>query len=101
MPDFSIVQSAFSAFGHAQGNTAHNIANSFTNGYTAGRVSLETGPSGKGVRAQASSQPADAQHVDLPREFAQLNVTQTAYSATAATIRTLDEMTGSILNVKV
>ena len=37
---------------------------------------------------------------DLPREFANLMVTENAYSANAATIRAWDEMVGSILNVK-
>lgn len=43
----------------------------------------------------------EGSNVDLPREFANLAVTETAYSAVATTIRTWDEMTGSILNVKI
>ena len=43
----------------------------------------------------------EGSNVDLPREFANLVITENAYSANAATIRAWDEMTGSILNVKV
>lgn len=44
---------------------------------------------------------AEASNTDLPREFAQHVVMESAYSANAATIRAMDELTGSILNVKV
>ena len=40
-------------------------------------------------------------NVDLPREFANLAVTETAFSANAATIRAMDELSGSILSMKV
>ena len=43
----------------------------------------------------------EGSNTDLPREFANLIVTENAYSANAVAIRTMDEMTGSILNVKV
>lgn len=38
---------------------------------------------------------------ELPREFANLMITENAYSANAAVIRAWDEMVGSILNVRV
>ena len=38
---------------------------------------------------------------DLPREFATMIVTANAYSANAAVIRSWDELTGSLLNVRV
>ena len=43
----------------------------------------------------------EGSNTDLAREFTNLIVTENAYSASAVTIRTMDEMTGSILNVKV
>ena len=43
----------------------------------------------------------EGSNTDLPREFVNLIVTENAYSANAVAIRTMDEMTGSILNVKV
>ncbi len=41
---------------------------------------------------------AEGSNTNLPLEFANLAVTETAYSANAAVIRTLDTMTGSLLN---
>lgn len=43
----------------------------------------------------------EGSNTDLPREFANLIITEHAYSANAATIRAWDEMTGSLLNVKI
>ena len=40
-------------------------------------------------------------NVDLPRQFANLIVTENAYSANAAVIRSWEELTGSLLNIKV
>lgn len=106
MADFSIPQSSFSALDVMVQASARNIANINTDGYKAERVALENGPSGEGVRVAAVQKDAvfgleQLNTVDLPREFSQLSVIENAYSATAATIRTLDEMTGAILNVKV
>lgn len=44
---------------------------------------------------------SEGSNVDLPREFTNMLVTENAYSANAAAIRAWDEMTGSLLNVKV
>ncbi len=41
---------------------------------------------------------AEGSNTNLPLEFANLAVTETAYSANAAVIRTLDTMTGSLFN---
>ena len=41
---------------------------------------------------------AEGSNTNLPLEFANLMVTETAYSANAAVVRTLDTMTGSLLN---
>ena len=43
----------------------------------------------------------EGSNTDLAREFTNLISVENAYSANAVTIRTMDEMTGSILNVKV
>ncbi|MDR0339661.1 MAG: flagellar basal body protein [Desulfovibrio sp.] len=43
----------------------------------------------------------EGSNTDLPREFGNLISTENAYSAVAVTIRAMDEMTGSLLNVKV
>lgn len=107
MSDFSLLQSSFSSLDVMTQVSAHNIANINTEGYRTEHAVLETGPSGEGVRVAAiqkdvafgAAQPTN--NVDLPREFSQLNIIENAYSATAVTMRTLDGMTGAILNVKV
>jgi len=106
MSGFSILQSSFGALDTMTQASARNIANINTDGYRAERVTLENGPSGTGVRAAAiqkgdSFESDQSSSIDLPREFSQLIIIENAYSATAAAIRTTDEMTGSILNVKV
>ncbi len=44
---------------------------------------------------------AEGSTTDLPREFTIMIMTENAYSANAAAIRAWDELTGSLLNVKV
>lgn len=43
----------------------------------------------------------EGSNTDLPREFANLMISEWAYSANAVVVRTQDEMTGSIVNIKV
>ncbi|MDR3175595.1 MAG: flagellar basal body protein [Desulfovibrio sp.] len=43
----------------------------------------------------------EGSNTDLAREFTRMIVTENAYSANAAMIRAWDEMTGSILNIRV
>ncbi|MDR2160976.1 MAG: hypothetical protein LBO77_02395 [Desulfovibrio sp.] len=43
----------------------------------------------------------EGSNTDLPREFVNLIISEFAYSANAAVIRTMDELTGSLINVKV
>ena len=43
----------------------------------------------------------EGSNTDLPREFSTMIVTENAYGANAAVIRAWDELTGSLLNVKV
>ena len=42
---------------------------------------------------------AEGSNVDLPREFSNLLVSENAYGANAAVIRTIDDMTGSLFNL--
>lgn len=51
----------------------------------------------EGQRARSLT---EGSNTDLPRELATHVVMESAYSANAATIRAMDEMTGSILNIK-
>jgi flagellar hook protein FlgE len=43
----------------------------------------------------------EGSNTDIPRNFVNLILSEFAYGANATVIRTMDEMTGSILNVKV
>lgn len=43
----------------------------------------------------------EGSNTDIPREYTTMLMTENAYSANAATIRAWDELTGSILNVKI
>jgi flagellar basal-body rod protein FlgC len=43
----------------------------------------------------------EGSNTDIPREFTTLLMTENAYGANAAVIRALDELTGSLVNVKV
>lgn len=55
---------------------------------------------GQNARARMAG-VVEGGNTDLPREFAAHVVMESAYSANAATIRAMDELTGAILNVKV
>lgn len=55
---------------------------------------------GQDARAKIQGMVEGAK-TELPREFSTLIVTENAYSANAAAIRAWDELTGSLLNVKV
>ena len=107
MFDFSIARSALNALDTVMSVSAGNIANASTAGFKASRVVLQSGPENEGVRVGAvyrdmSSGPVvEGNNTDLPREFATHMAVESAYSATAVVIRAMDELTGSILNVKV
>ena len=62
---------------------------------------VENYRAGQDARSQIFGLNQQGSNVDLPREFANLTVTENAYSANAATIRAWDDMTGGFLNVKV
>ena len=56
---------------------------------------------GQRAKDQISGLATSASNVDLPREFANLVVTENAYSANAAAIRTWEELAGTVVNLKV
>ena len=109
--------------------TAHNVANVSTDGFTPQRALFATGPGGRGVTldtvirepglgglaggAGPDGVTAGAQNVsglppevlrpsgtELAREMPHMIVTQRTYEANAATVRTADEMLGTLLNIK-
>ena len=110
--------SAMNAHSWGMAVTAHNVANVNTAGYRAVRVAYETGPDGYGVRPDVvppSGPPSVAlppdpamppemifpSNTELAREFVTMISTQRAYDANAVSIRTWDQMTGVLLDLKV
>lgn len=109
--------------------SAHNVANVSTDGFTPQRALFATGPGGRGVTldtvlrepplggaVSAQDRPGaagGASHMaglppevarpsgtELAREMPRMIVTQRTYEANAQTVRTADEMLGTLLNMK-
>lgn len=109
--------------------SAHNVANVSTDGFTPQRALFATGPGGQGVALDtvirepslgsavqgygADGVATDIQNVaglppdatrpsgtELAREMPHMIVTQRTYEANAQTVRTADEMLGTLLNIK-
>ena len=128
--DMSVNASALSAFGSGMQVTAHNIANVSTRDYEAQSYSYMSGPADQGVEfvpprgdlyqdvmpwpegrpypsgeSYMDSYGINADYiyntVDIPRETVNMINTQRAYEANAATIRTVEEMNGTLLNMVV
>lgn len=119
---------ALSAFGTGVNSTAHNLANVLTDNFKAGRVTYseltnQAGtqaegptelnargplvPSGPGRPAAGKADPAmpagfvEGSNTDVAMEMVNLIVTSRSYQANAKTIRTADEMLGTVINLKV
>lgn len=110
--------------------SAHNVANVSTDGFTPQRALFATGPGGRGVTldtvlrepplggaVSAQDRPGavsggDAHVAGLPpealrpsgtelaKEMPRMIVTQRTYEANAQTVRTADDMLGTLLNIK-
>lgn len=118
--------SALSAFGVDMLVRANNIANVNTPGFHAQNLSLMTGNQDQGVMAGLISTDktpgppipglvavnADGREVlspghtegsntDIAREYVHMIGTQNAYAANATAIRSVDDMTGMLLDMKV
>lgn len=113
--------SALGAFGIGMQATANNIANVNTAGFKSSRVDYETGPAGQGVNVGAVSRdpstgpavpalpvPVDqagpyreGSNVSLEREFTTMIALDNGYSANAVTIRSMDNMLGSVMDMLV
>lgn len=117
--------SALNAYSTRAQVTANNIANVNTDGFKSSRADLETGHGGQGVQVSAITEDTSAgpmvqslvptanpltgrieteyqwvegSNTDVSREMVTLMTTERAYTANAATIRTWDEMVGTILD---
>ena len=118
--------SALSAFGVDMLVRANNLANVNTPGFHAQNLSLMTGNQDQGVmvglistdktpgppvpglvainedgRQIISPGYLEGSNTDIAREYVHMIGTQNAYAANAAAIRTVDDMTGMLLDMKV
>ncbi len=118
--------SALSAFGVDMLVRANNLANVNTPGFHAQNLSLMTGNQDQGVmvglistdktpgppvpglmainedgRQVLSPGYLEGSNTDIAREYVHMIGTQNAYAANAAAIRTVDDMTGMLLDMKV
>ncbi|MFW6236698.1 MAG: flagellar basal body protein [Desulfovibrionales bacterium] len=118
---------AIRAFSRSMEVTANNIANVNTDGFRFSRVHFEAGPGGEGVRAQDAQESSrsgglvrrdevmenadggfeqhstmvESSNTDLAEEMVHLNIDSTGMEANIATLRTMEETTGHILNLLV
>lgn len=124
----STAADALNAFGTSVAVTANNLANVNTDEFKASRTNLETGPDGEGVRVSSITEDASAgpvkeelvtvenaetgqveterqlvegSNTDVSVEMVNLIVDENAYGANAEVIRTEDEMTETVLDMKV
>ncbi len=106
--------------------SANNVANVNTDGFKAQQVSYETGPDGQGVRVGdvvTISTPGpliktqdltgtgedigtvrdytQGSNTDIAQEMVNQTLTETAYGANAAAVRTADDMQGILLDMVV
>ncbi len=109
--------------------SAHNVANVSTDGFTPQRALFATGPGGRGVTldtvlrepplggavsapdrpgasgdvSAAAGLPPEAMRpsgTELAKEMPRMIVTQRTYESNAQTVRTADDMLGTLLNIK-
>ena len=118
--------SALSAFGVDMLVRANNIANVNTPGFQAQNLSLMTGNQDQGVMVglistdKSPGPPVpglvainqeggealapgflEGSNTDIAREFVHMTGTQHAYAANALAVRTVDDMTGILLDMKI
>ena len=101
--------SALKAFGTKIASTADNIANSQSEKFKKTRVVLtEQKSSTGGVKAQVSkvntpgymdSSGKELSNVDLAEEISSMIPTSRNFEANVKTLQTMDEMTGTIINI--
>ena len=122
--------SAFSAYGAGLNNTAHNLANTSTNNFKAGRMNYNEAPQQPGVKATGPQQMQQASgqgtmvptgpglppppgtdpglgigftpgsNTDVATEMVGLITTSQGYQSNAKTINTANELLGTIVNLK-
>ena len=96
----SIGNSALNTYSTGINIAAHNIANINTKEFKPQRVHYADISENQGVALNWVSRDMVGSN-DLAREMVDLIMTQRSYEANAVTIRVVDEMMGTLLNVKV
>jgi len=100
--------SAIKAFGTKMASTADNIANSQSKNYKKSRVTLEEQDNNQGVKAVVSrvdtpgytdASGEELSNVDIVEEIASTITTSHGIKANVKSIKTMDEMLGSIINI--
>jgi flagellar hook protein FlgE len=112
---YSSALSALQAFGTKIQSNANNIANVSTDGYKKTRVTMaETLPNGVKAVVDKTDTPGtsifqettegydlvELSNVELSSEIPDMNLNSRFYQANLKTIETVDEMTGSLLDIK-
>lgn len=92
----TIAGSALQAYTTSLQVTAHNVANLNTEGFTASRATFQENGAG-GVSAVVSN-TGDA--VDISREAINLLSDKNGFKANLNVLKTVDEMTRELLNIK-
>ena len=88
--------SALQAYGASLQTAAHNVANLNTDGFTASRATFQENGAG-GVSAAMSS---TGDTVDISKEATTLLSDTNGFKANLSVLKTADEMTKELLNIK-
>jgi len=96
MNSISMATSALQAFSTSQQVTANNLANLNSAGFTASRTTFQdTSPSGVGVSVAGTQDT-----VDISLEATQLISNSQGFTANLKVLKTADEMTRELLDIK-
>jgi flagellar hook protein FlgE len=100
--------SAIKAFGTKMHSIADNIANSQSVEHKKGRVLLLENDNNQGVKVNftridtpgyLSLEGEELSNVDLAEEFSSMIITQNGFDANVKMARTVDEMTGTLIDI--
>lgn len=92
----TISGNALQAFGTSQQVTAHNVANLNTDEFEASRVMFQENANGGVTAAVANTKDT----VDISREATNMLSNTQGFKANLAVLKTADEMTKQLLNIK-
>lgn len=107
--------SALSAFNKRMDVTANNVANVNTNEFKKSRLNMTEGNNGgvttslqqidtpgipkEVTRSDGTTEMTESSNVDLAEEFTDMITTEAGYDANLKTVKTQDEMLGSLFDI--